>query len=173
MPDLPDTLTIQFDGALDINPGGVGTYGFLIEDEDGNILHQVKGLARRGQGTTNNVAEWIALGFALRFLADAGWKGRLRITGDSKLVINQLTGEWQCKAEHLKKLRSRCYDLLAKICPGGLIGSADEPLLDNVLEDFSWSAEWVNRERNVSADILSKEAYTEITGKKFPEYYRK
>ena len=168
MPSIHDheELYLFFDGSCESkgfgkprNPGGIATCGWLIAshlsptwDEESDILvkdHKV--IADGGPKATNNVAEWCALGFGLKHLVDQGWKGELYIYGDSQLVIRQLTGEYQCRAPHLQKLKARCEELLKEI---GL---------------FHFS--WIKREENSLADALSQRAYVEYTGKSYPKHH--
>lgn len=141
--------TLYFDGACEpVNPGGHVTWGFVLHlpDED-----DVKyGYLGHGEGMTSNVAEWVALGKGLRHIADSRLLvRRLSVRGDSKLVINQLTGEWNVNAEHLRKYRDRCLELLEEI-------------------GCEWNARWIPREENERADELSRRAYVSATGKEPP-----
>jgi ribonuclease HI len=145
-------LQLFFDGACEpVNPGGVATYGWIILDR-GEVLADGCGVHCEGPRATNNVAEYVALGFGLRRLQDLGWGGRLSVYGDSQLVIKQLAGEWACNKPHLRKLRDRCLDILHGICPGK-----------------SYTLTWVPREENAAADALSRRAYEKHTGKPFHE----
>jgi ribonuclease HI len=145
-------VTIYFDGACEPkNPGGVATAGWIILGDNDEPLGGDCCVICRGEGATNNVAEWAALGKALRHVADSGLQvGTLQIYGDSMLVVNQLTGNWNCNKEHLQKLRDRCKELISQINPSDLV------------------VEWIPREQNEEADALSRKAYEEATGKKFP-----
>jgi ribonuclease HI len=112
---------------------------------------------------TNNVAEYMALGFAIRdaialMREKPGEKFTLTIRGDSQLVVNQINRSWQCNKEHLAKLRDRCLELLNS---AKLIG----------LE--KWSIVWIPREQNEKADALGREIYLKTTGHKMPERARK
>ncbi len=155
-------LVLHFDGACESvgngprNPGGLGTYGWVITDFHENEIAYGYGVVTLNHSlpvpkgmicSTNNRAEYCALGFALRYLSDKKWRGSLNIRGDSQLVINQLTEEWDCNASHLRKLRARCLELAAV---------------------WPWSAMWVERLDNRRADQLSQRAYTEHTGLPFP-----
>jgi ribonuclease HI len=127
---------IYFDGACGpVNPGGVATFGWRFIAPNGRTLASDHGEVCRGPGATNNVAEWHALLRALRFLADRGWRGRLQIYGDSRLVINQLTGRWKCHKGHLRRYRDACLNLLRRM---------------------GWRASWIPREQNAKADMLSR-----------------
>ena len=149
---LPESLCLYFDGACEPNPGGWATYGWVLTTDSDAVLLEGHGVASSmgDRRSTNNFAEYCALGFGLRHLLDSGWRGSLTICGDSMLVINQVRGSWQCKAEHLKPLLARCKGLLRELA----IDSA-----------FAW----VPREQNSRADALSQLAYVEATGQRFPE----
>ena len=148
-------LILSFDGACEPNPGGVATYGWVIEElragkpfllEDGNGMAKV-------QNATNNVAEYHGLGHGLKAVARLH-PSSLEIRGDSQLVLNQLTGAWQCNAEHLVKLRDRCREILKEI-------------------GCQWTTTWVGRDGNTEADSLSVKAYEKATGKPFPHRRRR
>lgn len=147
-------FTIWFDGACEPrNPGGVATCGWIIKDSKGDQVAFGKREIARGPAATNNVAEYSALGLALRYILDNHERFMpcaLRIQGDSKLVVEQLNGTWQCKAAHLQRLRDRCLAILNEL------GAA-------------WSANWIPREQNHDADALSQQAYEDATGMAFPK----
>lgn len=154
-PELPDHLTLYFDGACEPNPGGWGVYGWALLAADGQVFAHGHGVAMRpGPDSTNNVAEYVALGKGLRHLSDRGWRGELDVRGDSQLVIKQLGGDWACNKPALVKLRDRCADLLAGVATLAVLT-------------------WVPRDDNVFCDGLARLAYEEATGKPFPERVRK
>ena len=158
MSDLPKSLTIHFDGACEPNPGGWATYGWIVRDADNAAVVKTGHGVAWGPGheyATNDMAEYAALGFALKFLADAGWNGELSIYGDSQLVVKQVANEWACNKEHLLKARERIWALMKKI--------SDDPV----------SIDWIPREENEAADALSRVAYEQATGEKFPERKKK
>lgn len=150
-------VILYFDGACEpVNPGGTGSFGVVIyinERREGAI----RGACGSGRGMTNNVAEYTALEKGLRELieykAALGPIESLVIRGDSKLVVNQLTGAWRCNHDHLRKLRDQCQDLLKEL-------------------GCKWRTEWVPREQNAEADALSVEGWETETGKPFPERRR-
>jgi len=134
------TLTLYFDGLCEPrNPGGIATFGWLLLDEQGQVIEEGNGVEARGPKATNNVAEWSALERGLRAAA-ALRPERLLIHGDSKLVINQLTGSWRMRAAHLRPYLARCLELLRGI---------------------DWTARWVPRGQNAAADALSRAAYAQ------------
>lgn len=153
----PTEVVIHFDGACEpVNPGGVASYGWVLF-RDGERVADGCGVLCRGNGATNNLAEYGALGYALRYLKDhpGSHDGaeRIIIRGDSQLVVKQINGEWACRAENLIPYRDRCLVLLkqvGKLCV----------------------VEWVRREFNEAADAMSRRAYEQETGQDFPETAR-
>ena len=152
--------SIYFDGLCEPrNPGGVMAWGFAIDREgDGDLVTKSGAVAAHPQNT-NNIAEYYALGHALKWVVDSLIAERperfsgLKIYGDSKLVVSQINGQWAVKAEHLRGLHGRCLELLEK---------TGQP----------WAIEWVPRERNELADSLSRKGYKELTGRDAPERAR-
>lgn len=111
-------LVIYTDGASRGNPGPAA-YGFVIEDENGNILHKegrIIGI------TTNNVAEYTAVLEALKHVKQyaAGKQPiHVELLADSKLVAEQLTGRFKIKAKHLKPTIEQIQKLAIEL--GGVI----------------------------------------------------
>lgn len=149
-------LTLYFDGACEPrNPGGTATGGFLILDGDGSLVYSDARVICSGPEATNNLAEWCALGFGLRAIADGSvvtdcGATSLAIRGDSQLVINQINGAWRCRDGRMARLKNRCAELLGDI-------------------GLPWTATWIPREQNERADALSRLAYEKATGKTFPK----
>jgi ribonuclease HI len=144
--------TLYFDGLCEpVNPGGVMSWGWLLVGEAGLVIGQGYDARPRHPDNTNNVAEWFALGCALRALAEHPEKPtELEIHGDSKLVICQLTGEWACHKPRLGDLCKKCRDIIEKeLC-------------------CKWTAGWIPREQNEEADELSRQGYMNLTGKEPP-----
>lgn len=111
--------TAWFDGACEpVNPGGVGTYGFVVRDAK-RLLVRASGVVPdvAGLPMTSNVAEYVALLLLLEWL-DANPGGPVRIEGDSKLVVMQVRGEWNAEAPHLVALRGKCQALVARLPQG-------------------------------------------------------
>jgi len=96
--------TIWIDGASRGNPGPSAIA--WVRDDD-------KSWARKTTNEgTNNRAEYLALLEALRIAVAARLEDVL-VLSDSKLVVNQVNGEYACRDSHLKVLleRARSYIL--------------------------------------------------------------
>jgi len=109
--------TITFDGGAKNN----GT-----SDAQGYGSYQIKTRTGRevverlelGPGVTSSEAEYHALiGGLVDLLERIQAHNRsaadftLAVTGDSQLVLNQVQGAWQCKAENLRPLRDHAQQL--------------------------------------------------------------
>ena len=124
-------MIIYTDGACSGNPGPMGI-GIAIYDGEKLIKKMSKSL---GKGT-NNIAEYTAVKVALEEAKAMGAKG-VEIRTDSRLVVQQLRGEFRIKVHHLREIKGE-IDLLTK--------------------DMDVHYVWVEREQNSVADKLSKEA---------------
>jgi ribonuclease HI len=87
------------DGAARGNPGpaGAGVYVELSGDRVSEELFEALGR------TTNNVAEYRALLLALDRASEIGAE-EVEIFSDSRLLVEQVNGNYRVKAEHLKPL---------------------------------------------------------------------
>jgi probable phosphoglycerate mutase len=157
-------LLLEFDGLCVKNPGGVACSAWAISSLDEEQPHIVlaqgkKVVAHHTPTATNNFAEYCGLGLGLKFLEDLGWHGELTVRGDSKLVIYQVQGKWQCKKPHIAELRRRILERLQKLD----LVDLDFPLEIN---QNKCHLEWVSRENNSYTDALTKESYGDfIRGK--------
>lgn len=115
-PEQP--IVVIFDGGSKGNPGmGYGSYALRWPGQTEQIVQ-----LQFGDRVTNNEAEYDTLIAALEAVlgrlhdlgADAG-SAQLTVFGDSLLVINQITGQWRCKEEHLKLRRDEAQTLLANL----------------------------------------------------------
>lgn len=133
-------LIIHTDGGSRGNPGPAAV-GVVIEVKEVNGT--IKLLAEFGKGigeSTNNVAEYKAVFFALEYLLKAGTtKIQIRLFLDSELVANQLSNKFKIKKPHLQKL----YQDVKKLESGG---------------DFEIEYVPIPREENKRADALVNEA---------------
>lgn len=158
-------LTLFCDGGCEPkNPGGITTSAWVFYDDQGKIVAQeCRVVADGGDLATNNWGEYCALGFALRWLKDQGWRGDLTVKADSNLLVKQVLGEWRCKAEHLKKARNRIWELLEELDlekvneeesgrffgPDGELNPTQHPCI----------LMWIPREQNEVANELCRKAY--------------
>ncbi len=100
-------LITYTDGGSRSNPGPAAS-GIVIKDETGKIL------ASYGEylGTaTNNIAEYSAIVSALKKARELG-ASEVECKADSKLVIEQLSGNWKVKEPGLQKLWLEAWNLL-------------------------------------------------------------
>ena len=151
-PDLPRgttimdrTVWVHFDGACEPPAGGgIATYGFVVEGE--GLDHEEWGPAVRpgAEHATNNVAEYVAAIRALEYVSSRGYQGRVEVLGDSQLVIRQMQGEYEVRAEHLKAYHAHLTTLSRRFSQ----------------VEFRW----LPREQNERADALSKRAVLEVQG---------
>ena len=120
--------TLRFDGG---HRRGIdkAAYGFTLTDAEGNLLV----LEARAFGyTTHNVAEYRGMIAGLLRAAEIGVTD-LQVWGDSRVVINQMTGASRARAEHLAALRDEARRAALKM---------------NV------AYEWNRRNENAEADAL-------------------
>lgn len=89
----------SIDGAARGNPGPAGAGVFVEPERDRPALEFYEPLGN----TTNNVAEYRALLLALERAEEAG-ADDVEIRSDSRLLVEQLRGNFKIRAEHLKPL---------------------------------------------------------------------
>lgn len=142
---MNNNFTLHFDGSCNPNPGGVPAFGWTIADESGEVIAEKAGQAGDRGGLlpigwrTNNVAEWLGLIDAVKWLQAWGQPiDRLEIRGDSNLVINVAANRWKSKKPHLTELRDQFRKIVAAMDVGHI------------------EMVWVPREQNGVADELSK-----------------
>ena len=95
----PVRTRLYTDGAARGNPGPAGA-GAVIISPNGHIV------AKMGKylgETTNNVAEYTGLIMGLKRAKAMGLR-ELDVFADSELMVKQLSGEYQVKADHLRPL---------------------------------------------------------------------
>ena len=122
-------IDLYFDGNV-INQGtekAQGTASYLLIDKgSGRQKRETIHLGR----VTNNEAEYRGLIQGLETIKE-GFRSKvgLKIFGDSKLVINQINGDWQAKSPQMRVYRDKVLDILSRF--------------------KSWEASWVPREENL------------------------
>ena len=98
---------LRFDGASRGNPGK-GSCAAVLFDKDkveGQVYKALPGMV------TNNEAEYMGLIAGLKYLQSLKIE-EVQVEGDSKLVIEQLFGSWQCKHPRLKPYYQTVKELL-------------------------------------------------------------
>ena len=89
-----DEWTLFFDGASNAKGSGIGAILYSPDDVPIPISRRI------AFECTNNMAEYEACIAGLREAIILGIK-KLRVFGDSQLIINQTNGEWKTKDEKL------------------------------------------------------------------------
>ena len=123
-------LIIEADGGSRGNPGPAA-YGCLVKDAQTNEV-----LFKEGKTlgiTTNNVAEYSGLVAALVAAHELDPNAQIEVRMDSKLVVEQMSGNWKIKHENMK----------------GLVEKAR-----NAFAQTQVKYVWVPREDNLEADTL-------------------
>lgn len=134
----PAAMVAYCDGGCWPNPGGLATWGFMVETQDGEYVAHDAGAIPPSPATSNNVAEYEALIRTLEWATEQG-ADDLQIRMDSQMVVRQMCGEWGCYAEHLVPLYEHARSLLKDLGPYVTV-------------------RWIPREQNESADALTIEA---------------
>jgi len=98
-------ILMYFDGASKGNRGVSGAGYWIVCGNKSYGGYKFLGNA------TNNVAEYNGLILGLKNLPK-NEELCIKVHGDSKLVIEQIKGNWKVKAEHLKPLWSEATDLI-------------------------------------------------------------
>ncbi|RJO60694.1 MAG: reverse transcriptase-like protein [Dehalococcoidia bacterium] len=133
-------IVVYCDGLCEpLNPGGTATYGWVAY-RDGQKLREDCAMVCSGPEATNNVAEYSAVIFALKWLLENGRESeKIVVCSDSQLCIYQLTGDYAVRSGRIRPLYEQARALARKF---------------KFLE-----FRWVPREENKEADALSRKAY--------------
>jgi ribonuclease HI len=124
------------DGAARGNPGPAGA-GAVILNPDGHIVAKI---GKFLGDSTNNVAEYMGLILGLKRAKAMGIQ-ELEVYSDSELLVKQLAGEYQVKADHLRPLHDEAKALL---------------------QGFTFvQVRHIPREENAQADAMSNRAIDE------------
>jgi|GEM_PF-849920 ribonuclease HI len=129
---------IHFDGVCRPTNPGYGFFGYTIECSN---MAKITGSGYSGRGT-NNAAEYSGIIAAMQRALSLGIKN-VEIRADSQLVVNQLLGEWEVRAEVLLPMYRKASNLLKAFHSAELV--------------------WVPRDQNREADWLATEAYNHMT----------
>lgn len=130
-------LIIEADGGSRGNPGPAGSGAVVIDSATGEILVEI---ARFIGVATNNVAEYVGLISALEWVNENQPSAEVLVRMDSKLVIEQMSGNWKIKHPDMQQLAIRANHLASSL---------------------HVSYQWIPREQNSKADALANKAMDE------------
>ena len=130
------TVTVYIDGLAEPSNPGTGTYGYIIY-EGPKKLAEGSGLA--GHGVTSNYAEYTALAEALKRLKALRIEGDILVRSDSRLLVGHMSEGWKVK--------------------GGMYLEKYKEVKDLVKEFGSIVFQWIPRDQNSEADLLTRIAY--------------
>ncbi len=134
------SVVVEADGGSRGNPGEAA-YGAVLKDAESGAV-----IAERAEAigiATNNVAEYRGLIAGLELYNEHTPDAELEVRMDSKLVVEQMSGNWKIKHPDMKPLA----------------------LAANRLAPFGTTFTWIPREKNRHADRLLNEALDYQTGK--------
>ena len=106
----PDALIIEADGGSRGKPGPSGSGAIVVDAATGLVIREISefiGIA------TNNVAEYRALKAALEEVHRINPLAKVRVRMDSKLVIEQMSGNWKIKHPDMRALAIEVQQLTA------------------------------------------------------------
>jgi ribonuclease H / adenosylcobalamin/alpha-ribazole phosphatase len=159
--------TLRFDGghrrSID-----KAAYGFTIKDAEGNLLaHEARAIGY----TTHNVAEYRGMIAGLLRAAEIGVTD-LEVWGDSRVVIYQMTGAYQAKAEHLAALRDEARRAALKMRVEYLWNRRDENAEADALVNLALDENDVKRnsERPKKPATAKKSAMAGLSKAKLRSY---
>jgi ribonuclease HI len=112
MADETGEWLLRFDGACRANPGPGGA-GAALFKPSGTVVWTCSHYMP-SSSETNNTAEYTALLLGTRAAADHGVT-RLRVEGDSTLVIQQVRGIFAARSTRLRALRNQVKSELARV----------------------------------------------------------
>jgi ribonuclease HI len=126
-----------YDGACYPNPYGHMGVGAVIY-KDGEIIDTCSIYVPKSRKTSNNVAEYMGLQWLLMWFLENGFQNEsILIKGDSMLVKNQMNQYWRIGEGLYVEYALSCFDLI---------------------KNFSdLTIEWIPREQNEYADMLSRQ----------------
>jgi ribonuclease HI len=126
------------DGGSRGNPGPAAIAAVATDPAGAVLLERGETIGQ----ATNNVAEYRALLLGIELAKKLG-ADDVEFVGDSKLIVEQVKGNWKVKQEHLRPLHTKVRDGLRDL-PG-------------------WSIRHVKRDENTRADDLLNEALDAAT----------
>jgi probable phosphoglycerate mutase len=129
-----EELIIEADGGSRGNPGPSGSGAILIDAQSQKVIAEISTF---GGVATNNVAEYRAVIAGLTEAFRYNPRASVIVRMDSKLVVEQMSGNWKIKHPDMQVLGIEVQKLVAG-------------------KDVEWT--WIPREQNTRADALANEA---------------
>src|SRR5690606_12472251 len=139
-------LVIEADGGSRGNPGPAG-YGALVREGDTVLAERAEYLGV----CSNNVAEYSGLIAGLRAAAAIDPTALVEVRMDSRLVVEQMSGNWKIKHADMRRLALEARDIL----PAGQVRYTWIPRAENSAADALANAVMDSRgtiERDYAAD---------------------
>jgi len=150
---MKEPMKAWFDGCCKPNPEGVATYGYVIREDNGQLVEDEFGYIGEGEEYSATKAEFIALKKLLTEIIEEdnlnvnmNWK----IWGDCRPVVHS--------AHNKNKLDA--------------ISQKETVNLHNMVEEIEPHISWIPRHQNGEADSLSKRAYAVHEKRKEQEQWR-
>lgn len=125
---------VEADGGSRGNPGPSGSGAIVIDAENGLVITEISSF---GGIATNNVAEYRAVIAGLTEAFRHNPQASVIVRMDSKLVVEQMAGNWKIKHPDMQLLGIEVQKLIAG-------------------KNVKWT--WIPREQNSRADALANEA---------------
>lgn len=135
-----ERIIIEADGGSRGNPGPAGSGAVLIDADTGEVVLEI---AKSIGVATNNVAEYNAVLAALTEARKINASAKVLVRMDSKLVIEQLAGNWKIKHPDMRSLAIEVQSIAA---------------------GMNIEYQWIPREQNSRADALANKAMDELVG---------
>lgn len=130
-------LVLEADGGSRGNPGLAGSGTYIFNAETGE---EVASIARFVGTATNNVAEYLGLVAGLEYILEHHAGASVEVRMDSKLVIEQMSGNWKIKHPDMQVLAQQAQTFARQM---------------------RITYRWVPREQNSRADALANKAMDE------------
>jgi ribonuclease HI len=127
---------VNVDGGSRGNPGPAAVAAVATDAAGEELAERAETIGR----ATNNVAEYRAVLLGIQLARELG-ADELELVGDSKLIVEQVKGNWKIKQKHLRELRAEVVRALEAVP--------------------RWSIRHVRRGENERADELLNEALDE------------
>lgn len=127
-------IIVHADGASRGNPGAAAGGAVILHPDHGGVQVEIGVLCGVA---SNNVAEYRGMIAAMSHLVDTGADEEVIVRMDSKLVVEQMSGNWKVKHPDMRALVKEAW---------------------SVIGTRSVRFEWVPREENALADKAANKA---------------